>query len=84
MHKCKYCDESFENKGLLMTHYRTSDCKNEKPKETKAEKQVDQPSIPIAICPPEIKCLSDGRVICLRVLGKKEGDQIIITHTEVL
>jgi len=53
MHKCKICGEEFENKGLLLQHY----------KKHKREEE-EGITIPIDCCPKDTALLGENQTVC--------------------
>ena len=74
MPKCKICGEEFENKGLLLQHY----------KKHKREEEEKGITIPIDCCPKETALLGENRTVCLKILGMKKGSEIIINDVYLL
>lgn len=75
--RCKYCDETFENKGLLMTHHRNGCPK--KPPEGTPPRHV----IPLAVCPPETAVLGKGRIVALRVMGRLTDEGVELDQVDL-
>lgn len=73
MPKCKICGEEFENKGLLLQHY----------KKHKREEE-EGITIPIDCCPKETALLGENQTVCLKILGMKKGSEIIINDVYLL
>ncbi len=74
MPKCKICGEEFENKGLLLQHY----------KKHKREEEEKGITIPIDCCPKETALLGENQTVCLKILGMKKGSEIIINDVYLL
>jgi len=72
--ECKICGEEFENKGLLLQHY----------KKHKREEEEKGITIPIDCCPKETALLGENQTVCLKILGMKKGSEIIINDVYLL
>lgn len=95
MHKCKKCGLVFENKGLLLLHYKehkrgeADDDIDEVEVEEKTNsdnevKNTSKKVIPIDYCPREVKLLSENQIVGLKILGMKKGNEIIINDIYLL
>lgn len=86
--KCKYCGKEFDNKGSLLSHYREH--KKEVIEEFEEINEVEQKesvekekSIPVDWC-ANAQYLGNNTMLCMRVLGIKKGNNIVITQVDLI
>lgn len=83
---CPKCGQEFTTKTDLAGH----DCIAEETEQSQeANKKANlgakmQAAIPLFALPPEIKYLSRGKLVGLRVMGKFDGDKVLIDDVKLL
>jgi hypothetical protein len=71
---CPKCGQEFTTKAAMEGH----DCIS-----TNSDTKM-QATIPLSALPPEIKYLSRGKLVALRVMGKFDGDKVLINDVKLL
>ena len=71
--ECKYCGKEFDNKGLLLAHYRLKECQQE----------PSDLTIPLSLCPDEVRLLRKGHMVGLKIMGVLVEDGVRFKKNEV-
>lgn len=85
---CPNCGQEFTTKAALEGH----ECVVAQEEEAEQPQQANevnpgakmQATIPMFALPPEIKYLSRGKLVGLRVMGKFDGDRVLIDDVKLL